>query len=142
MFDYRKIKNLKKSIESLSIKYEMFFSNRTYKNTHFKSEEEYLVIQKSLSTEIEVEETNVKNFLKEWFKINFENVHFLAFDSRFICITKFIHRIGKVLLKDATDENVKKAIKKCFNDDTDFEMIIECVEDLPEELQKKFTTSI
>ena len=140
MFDSKKTKNLKKSIESLSIKYDMFFSNRLYKNTHFKTEDEYIVIQKNLSTEIEVEEKNVKNYLIEWFKLNFEKVDFIAYDSRFICINKMTHRIGKVLLRNAKEENFKKSIKTKFNDDTDLEMIIECIEDMPEDIQKKFTS--
>lgn len=139
MIDYKKYKSLKKSVESLSIKYDMFLSNRQYKNTHFKTEDEYLIIQKNLSSEIEMEEANVKNLLKEWITINFENFQFIAYDSRFICINKNYHRIGKILLKNINDENQIKNIKQKFNDDTDFEIMIERYEDLPEEVQKKFT---
>lgn len=138
-FDPKKINHLKKSLESLTIKYDMFFSNRQYKNVHFKSEDEYTIIQKNLSTEIEVEEKNVKDLLKTWFEKNFDNIKFIAYDSRFICMNMYTHRIGKVLLKNAVDLNLQKSIKKKFNDDTDYEMIIESFEDLPEEVQKKFT---
>lgn len=138
-FDPKKLKYLKKSIDSLSIKYDMFFSNRMYKNVHFKTTEEYELIQKNLSTEIEMEETNVKNFLKEWVEKNFKNIEFIAYDSRFICINKSTHRIGKILLKNISDENESSLIKKRFNDDTDFEVVIDLFEELPEEVKKKFT---
>ena len=139
MINIKKIKQLKNSAESLAVKYDMFYSNRMYKNTHFKTEDEYIIIQKNLSTEIEIEENNVKNILSEWFKINCENIKFLAFDSRFICINKDHHRIGKVLVKGCNDESVVKNLTETFNNDTDFTIIIEKYEDLPEELQKKFT---
>lgn len=139
MFENRKIKNLKRSIESLAIKYDMYLLNRQYKNTHFKTEDEYNLIQKNLSTEIEAEERNTKNLLKEWFNENFENVKFIAYDSRFICITKEIHKIGKVLLKNSGDDKFHENINKKFNCDTDFDMIIETFEELPKEIQEKFT---
>ena len=139
MFDQLKNKHLKKYIDSLTIKYDMFFSNRQYKNTHFKSNDEYLVIQKSLSTEIEILEKDITNLLKEWFSQNFENIIFIAYDSRFICINSRIHRVGKVLLKNIGDENLQRKIKETFNNDTDFDIIIESFEDLPEEIKKKFT---
>ena len=139
MFDLIKIKHLKKYIDSLSIKYDMFYSNREYKNVHFKSEDEYILIQKNLSTEIEITEKDITKIIKEWFYQNFEKVEFIAYDSRFICISPKTHRIGKVLLKNVIDENFRKNIKQKFNDDTNFDIIIESFEDLPEELQKKFT---
>lgn len=139
MFDLTKIKHLKKYIDSLSIKYDMFCSNRQYKNVHFKSEDEYLVIQKSLSTEIEMLEKEITNFLKEWISQNFENVEFVAYDSRFICINSRIHRIGKILLKNIEDANLQRNIKETFNNDTDFDIMIESFEELPEDIKKKFT---
>lgn len=139
MIDQTKLKHLKKFVDSLNIKYDMFFSNRLYKNVHFKNEDEYSVIQKNLSTEIEVSEKDVGKILKEWFTQNFENVIFIAYDSRFICINSKTKRIGKILLKNSGDENFHKNIKQKFNGDTNFEIIIESFEDLPESIQKKFT---
>lgn len=139
MIDKIKLKNLEKFIESLTIKYDMFFSNRQYKNVHFKSNEEYLIIQKNLSTEIEITEKDISKIIKEWFNQNYEKVIFIAYDSRFICMNTYNHRIGKVLLKNSEDINLQRNIKSKFLEDTNFEIIIETFEELPEEVQKKFT---
>ena len=117
----------------------MFLLNRRYKKEHFKTDKEYSIIQKNLSSEIESVENEVKNIIKEWLTINFENVIFIAYDSRFICITENIKRVGKVLIKNANDKNLQKRIEEMFQKDTEFGIIIEAYEDLPEEVQKKFT---
>ena len=139
MIEKHKSKFLKKTCDSLIIKYNMFFLNRQYKKEHFKTDKEYSIIQKNLSSEIESVENEVKNIIKEWLTINFENVIFIAYDSRFICITENIKRIGKVLIKNANNKNLQKRIEEMFQKDTEFEIIIEAYEDLPEEVQKKFT---
>lgn len=140
--DQKKLKYFKRSIESLLIKYDMFFSNKQYKNVHFKSEKEYETIQKNLSSEIEMEETNAKNFLKEWIEQNFKNIKFIAYDSRFICINKLNHRIGRILLKNVKDENEKNLIKQRFNEETEFDVIIDLFEELTEDVKLKFTKLI
>jgi len=139
MIDRVRLNHLKKYVDSLTIKYDMFFSNRQYKNVHFKSEEEYSIIQKNLSTEIEISENDITKILKDWFTQNFEGVIFVAYDSRFICMNSRMQRIGKILLKNAGDENLHKHIKQKFNDDTELDFILESFEDLPESIQKKFT---
>lgn len=139
MFDSKKILSFKKIIESLMIKYELFFSNRQYKNTFFKTEDEYNLIQKNLSSEIEIAEKDAKEFLISWFSVNFDNIKVIAYDSRFICMNKKYHRIGKVLLKNSGDADFHREIKERFFADTDFDIIVEAYEELPESIQKKFT---
>ena len=139
MIDSKKLKTFKNIVDSLMLKYDMYYTNKLYKSSHFKTDDEYLIIQKNLATEIELSEKSIKDFLKTWFSLNFKNVIFIAYDSRFICINKTIKRIGKVLLKNADNESIQKSIKDNFTSDTEFSLITESYEDLPEEVQKKFT---
>ena len=138
MIDYRKQKQLKLSANSLIIKYDMFFTNRQYKEKHFKSEDEYMLIQKNLATEIEIEEKHIKDIITEWLKTNFDQYKLVAYDSRFICILNNDNRIGKILVKGPDDYNTMKKIYDSFMNDFSFEVIIENFNTLTEEDQKKF----
>lgn len=139
MIDQNKLKHLKKYAESLTIKYDLFYLNRENKNKHFKSDNEYSIIQKNLSAEIEMHERDISVILKDWFAENFKNIIFIVYDSRFLCIKNDEKRLGKVLLKNADDVNLHKLILQKFNKDTEFEIIIDSYEELPETIKKKFT---
>jgi hypothetical protein len=131
-------KRLTESISSLMNKYDMFFTNHQYKSSHFKSQEEYTSIQKSLSREIQFEENLIRDILKRYFSENFENLEFVLYDSRTICITKIFHKIGDVLIKGIPeDENEIIKIKNKFNMDTDLTISITRWESLDEESRTK-----
>ena len=140
MTDLKRQKQLKRAMESLIIKYDMFYSNRQYKASHFKTDEEYLIVQKNLSTEIEMEEKNIKEVVKDWFRTNFDMLTFLSYDSRFVCYNKMYQRIGKVLIKGTDDANFVNKIQDMFKQDFDIEIIVELFENLPVDIQKKFTS--
>lgn len=133
-------RRLYNSATSLINKYDMFLTNKQYSSQHFKSEDEYVSIQKALAAEIQLEETTCKNHIIKYFAENFPSVTVVLFDSRPICLSDSNHRLGKILVKGVKDDLYGiKEINKAFINDTDMSLIIDKWEDLDSESQQKLT---
>lgn len=138
MIDEKTKKRLNLSVSSLMNKYDMFFTNRQYVNDHFKTEEEYISIQKSLAKEIQIEEATTREIIKKYLVTNFPEVELILYDSRSICITEIYHRVGSILIKGLPEnENEVKKIEKQFSIDTDLTISISRWENLNKETQNK-----
>lgn len=126
------------SASSLMNKYDMFYTNRQYATMHFKTEEEYKTTQKSLATEIQLEENITRDCLEKYFSQNFPKVKLLLFDSRPICLNDRNHRLGVCLFQNlSNDENDKNEILRMFKNDTDMTILVNRFEELDDESQKK-----
>lgn len=126
------------SASSLMNKYDMFFTNRQYSKIHFRTEEEYISIQKSLATEIQLEENTTKDCLIKYFDQNFPKLKLIFFDSRPICLSEKHHKLGKCLFQNISNNiNEQNEIKRTFQNDTDFTLDIDRFEDLSQEEQQK-----
>ena len=130
-------KNLILSFKALSMKYEMYYTNRQYKDSYFKDEETYKLIQKKISLEIETEEKNIKDIIINFLKKNFSNVKFIAYDSRLVCFTDSKQKLGNILISNS-NELEAELIMKQFKEEFNVDLKVELLENLPKELQEKF----
>jgi len=133
--DKTKVQDL---IRALSILYDKFYTNRQYKDLQYKDkEEEYLKEQNILADDIKKYENQIFDMLKKYFSELFPTLNLIAYDSRFVFLSKSKIVIGALLVEGMNDED-EIAIKKFLQETLFVEGRIDKFEDLPEEIRKKF----
>jgi len=125
-------------VRALSIQYDKFFTNRQYKNTQFENNEtEYMRQQNELANDIKKEEDQIFEILKQYFNEVFPELNLIAYDSRFVAFSKSRVMLGVILVENIKDGDESK-IKRFLMENLFVEVKVDKLEDLPEEIRKKF----
>lgn len=124
-------------IYSLNIKYNLYFNNHQYKDSYFKSKDEYESIQKNLSKEIQQCENDLEDILTIFIQSFFADAKIIAYDSRFLCVANKKEHLGNLLMTNINEEEadkIKSEIKEYF----EFNVNVELLENLPENFKNMF----
>lgn len=123
-------------IESWSQLYDKFKVNREYRTKSWSSDEEYRKDQEVLVEKIDELDAKVIPEIKKVINEAYPEVEFVAFDSRFHNADE--KKVGNVLVRGADSETKLMEIAAWFERSTAYTIEVFRIEDLPEELRKKF----
>ena len=122
-------------LDSLEKKYSLFYINRKYKDTSFKSEEEYRTIQTKVTDEIDILSKEIKSSIEDVVHSTYPEVEVLLYDS--IRFSRANMLIGAVLTKGIKSQSEILDVKECFEKISGVKILIDRFEDQSEEVQKK-----
>ncbi len=123
-------------IESWAQLYDKFRVNREYKTKSWSNEEDYLKEQNALVVKIDELDNKVIPEIKKVINEAYPEIEFIAFDSRFHNADE--KKVGNVLVRGADSETKLMEIAAWFERSTAYTIEVFRIEDLPEEVRKKF----
>lgn len=116
-------------LDKLDKKYTLYLINRKYKDTHFKSLEEYSDCQHKLAGEIDELTAEAKEKISDLLKNSFPEAEILIYDSS-SCI-KADSKLGRILVKGLKSRADGADMQSVFEQLTSMKMSVERIEDLP-----------
>lgn len=127
-------------LDSLEKKYSLFYINRKYKNQSFKDNDEYVSIQNKVAQEIDAQSKEIKKSIEMVIHEVYPEVEILLYDS--LSFSRASSLIGRILTKGIHSQSETFDVKAYFEKMTSTKIIVERIEDLSDDEQRKVQSLI